>query len=122
MLDWEDLRHFSAFAQAGSLAAAARRLKMEHATVARRIAALEAALGLKLVDRRARVYVLTADGQRLAALSRQRQDDAQAVLRAAAAGQQQIGGPVSLSVPPATASALVAPHLGICAGGIRPSS
>ena len=43
-MDWEHLRHFSAFAQRGSLAAAARLLGVEHATVARRIAALEAAL------------------------------------------------------------------------------
>jgi DNA-binding transcriptional LysR family regulator len=112
MLDWENLRHFVAFAQAGSLAAAARRLQVEHATVARRIAALEAALGLKLVDRRARAYALTPDGERIAELGRRMEDEAQAVLRAAAAGQQQVGGQVSLSAPPMTASTLVAPHLG----------
>lgn len=112
MLDWENLRHFTVFAQAGSLAAAARRLQVEHATVARRIAALEAALGLKLVDRRARAYVLTADGERIAALGRQMEEGADAVARAAAAGQQAVGGRVSLSVPPATAASQLAPHLG----------
>lgn len=112
MLNWEDLRHFSAFAQTGSLSAAARRLQVEHATVARRIAALEEALGLKLVDRRARTYVLTDDGRRIAALGQQMEEGAQSVLRTAAAGQGQVGGQVSLSVPPATAMALLAPHLG----------
>jgi DNA-binding transcriptional LysR family regulator len=41
MFDWEDLRHFAALAREGSLSAAARRLEVDHATVARRIAALE---------------------------------------------------------------------------------
>jgi len=112
MLDWEDLRHFTVFAQAGSLAAAARQLRVEHATVARRIAALEAALGLKLVDRRARAYVLTADGERIAGLGRQMAEGADAVARAATAGQHALAGRVSLSVPPATAASELAPHLG----------
>ncbi|HYG04888.1 MAG TPA: LysR family transcriptional regulator [Stenotrophomonas sp.] len=112
MLDWEDLRHFTAFAQAGSLAAAARQLHVEHATVARRIAALEAALGLKLVDRRARAYVLTADGERIATLGQQMAEGADAVTRTAAAGQQAVAGQVSLSVPPATAASQLGPRLG----------
>jgi DNA-binding transcriptional LysR family regulator len=55
-MEWDDLRHFSAFAIAGSLSGAARALGIEHATVARRIAALEARLRLKLVDRRGGVW------------------------------------------------------------------
>ena len=54
MFDWEDLRHFGTLAREGSLSAAARRLKVDHVTVARRVAALEASLSLKLVDRRPR--------------------------------------------------------------------
>jgi len=38
MFDWEDLRYFVAFSQEQSLAKAARQLKVDHATVARRIA------------------------------------------------------------------------------------
>jgi len=112
MLDWEDLRHFTAFADAGSLAAAARALQVEHATVARRIAALETSLGLKLVDRRARAYVLTGEGERIAALGRQMREGAEAAVRAGVAGQQAIGGRVSISVPPTTAALQLAPHLG----------
>ncbi|WP_434030338.1 LysR family transcriptional regulator [[Pseudomonas] boreopolis] len=111
-MDWDDLRHFVAFADAGSLAGAARRLQVEHATVARRIAALEETLQLKLVDRRTRSYVLTADGERIARLGRDMEAGAQAVLRAAAAGQQEVAGTVSLSAPPATATTLLTPHFG----------
>lgn len=112
MPDWEDLRHFLAFVRAGSLAAAARELKVEHATVARRIAALEQALSLKLVDRRARSYLLTADGRHIADLAGRMQEDALAVQRAAAAGRQEVAGEVTLGVPPATAASLLVPHLG----------
>lgn len=41
MFDWDSLRYFNAFVREGSLAAAARSLDVEHATVARRISALE---------------------------------------------------------------------------------
>ena len=42
MPDWEDIRYFLALARAGTLSAAARALKVNHATVARRVAAFEA--------------------------------------------------------------------------------
>ena len=40
MMDWENLRHFVALGQTGSLSAAARLLKVDHATVSRRLQAL----------------------------------------------------------------------------------
>ena len=67
MLDWNDLHHFVVLAREGTLSAAARALGVDHVTVARRVAALEAATALKLVDRRARSYALTEDGRRIAA-------------------------------------------------------
>ena len=54
MFDWEDLRYFVVFAREKSLSSAARHLKVDHATIARRIATLESSLNLKLVDRRPR--------------------------------------------------------------------
>jgi DNA-binding transcriptional LysR family regulator len=61
--DWEDVRYFLALARAGSLSGAARTLRVNHATVARRIGALEASLRRVLFDRRADGYGLTAHGQ-----------------------------------------------------------
>ena len=55
-LDWEDVRFFAALARHGSLSAAARALTVNHATVARRLAALEQALGTKLFKRRPTGY------------------------------------------------------------------
>ncbi|MEW5683587.1 MAG: LysR family transcriptional regulator [Pseudomonadota bacterium] len=49
--DWNDLRYFAAVLEHGSTARAARELGVEQTTCARRIAALEAALGLELFAR-----------------------------------------------------------------------
>lgn len=110
--DWEDLRCFVAFAQGGSLSAAARRLAVDHATVARRIEALERSLKLKLVDRRARSYALTEDGRRIAQAGERMQEDAFLVQRLATAAQPGIAGDVVVSAPPALSMALIAPRLG----------
>jgi len=48
MLDWNDLRYFLAVAEKGTTLAAGRALGVSQSTAARRIAALEAALGLEL--------------------------------------------------------------------------
>jgi DNA-binding transcriptional LysR family regulator len=109
--DWQDLRHFAALARDGSLSAAARRLKVDHATVARRVAALEAALGLKLVDRRARAYALTPDGRRIAAIAQRMETAAFELDRAARGAQAGLAGPVTISAPPTLAAALIAPRL-----------
>lgn len=61
-LDWDDLRVVLALARHGSLSATARALRVNHATVSRRIDAVELALGRPLFDRRASGYQVTSDG------------------------------------------------------------
>lgn len=61
-LDWQDVRIFVALARHGSLSAAARMLSVTHATISRRLHALEESLGEKLVERRPEGYVLTPAG------------------------------------------------------------
>lgn len=111
MFDWEDLRYFIVFAQERSLSGAARALKVDHATVARRISALESSLNLKLVDRRPRAYVITEDGERIAQLGRRMESESFAVQRTALAGQDSYVGEVTISAPPALACALIAPRI-----------
>lgn len=111
MFEWDDLRHFAAFARDGSLSAAARRLGVDHATVARRIQALEAALGMKLVDRRPRAHVLTTAGLRIAERAQRMEDEAFAVARAVRALNAEPTGIVSVSAPPAMSNAVIAPRL-----------
>src|SRR6476620_1718147 len=65
MIDWNDVRFFLAVARGGSTAAAARTLKVNQSTVVRRIAALEAALALRLFNKKRDGYRLTCEGEAL---------------------------------------------------------
>ena len=65
MFNWDDLRYFLELSRRGRLVAAARRLHVDHTTVARRIAALENSLDTRLFDRTPRGYALTKAGQSL---------------------------------------------------------
>ena len=49
--DWNDLRYFLAIHREGTLAGAARNLRVQHSTVGRRLEMLEAALGASLFAR-----------------------------------------------------------------------
>ena len=111
MFDWEDLRHFAALAQEGSLSAAARALQVDHATVARRIVSLEKALQVKLVDRRPKSYALTPEGERIATLATQMQEPAFAIDRSARSTRPAVAGIVTISAPPALSSTRIAPRL-----------
>ena len=65
MFDWNDLRYFLAVAREGSTLAAGRSLRVSQTTVARRIAALERALGFPIFEKRQAGYVLTPAGEEL---------------------------------------------------------
>ncbi|WP_165217113.1 LysR family transcriptional regulator [Affinirhizobium pseudoryzae] len=110
-MNWDDLRHLASFAEEGSLLGAARRLSVEHATVARRIESLEAALNLKLVDRRGRRLSLTAEGERIAAIARRMSGEADGIPRIVDTSLSSVHGEVTISVPPAFGAAVVAPHV-----------
>lgn len=64
-MDWDDLRIFLAVARTESLSAAGRHLKIDPATVGRRIARLEETLGARLFDKSPQGYALTREGARL---------------------------------------------------------
>lgn len=97
MLDWNDLRYFLAVAREGSTLAAGRKLRVSQTTVARRIAALEEAVGFPLFDKRQAGYALTPAGEGL--LDRARQVDlaATAFAEAAAAEKRDTSGVVRIT-------------------------
>ncbi len=111
MLDWEDLRHLLALSQAGTLSGAARALGVEHATVSRRVAHLEREIGARLVDRRGRRILLTAEGVRVAAIAERMSADAMTIARGGIGADQSHVGEVRISAPPAYAGAVLAPPL-----------
>ncbi|MBY6200477.1 LysR family transcriptional regulator [Maritalea mobilis] len=65
MRNWDDLRVFLATARAESLTGAGRDLRMDPATVGRRIARLEEGLGATLFAKSPQGYALTEAGQKL---------------------------------------------------------
>jgi DNA-binding transcriptional LysR family regulator len=65
MFNWNDLTFFLELARHGRLMPAARRLKVDHTTVSRRISELERDLAIKIFDRKPDGFVLTDDGHRL---------------------------------------------------------
>ena len=65
MFNWNDLVFFLELARQSRLAPAARRLRVDHTTVSRRIAELEKSLSVKLFDRKPDGFVLTEQGHRL---------------------------------------------------------
>lgn len=110
-LNWEDLRYFLALARYGSLSAAARALKVSHATVARRVASLEVALQGPLFDRKADGYTPTVRGRRIAALARSMEEAAQA--SADMAGPEAgLSGLVRLTMARSIAEQFVVDRLG----------
>lgn len=108
-VDWEDVRFFAALARHGSLSATARALRVNHATVARRIAALEDALRIKLFKRSQAGYELTAAGRRAL-------DTADAMESAAAAlsrlePEKALTGLVRITATPGLAESFLIPRL-----------
>ena len=114
-MNWDDARMFLAVARAGQVLAAARRLGVNQATLSRRVAALEKALGAKLVVRRTHGCDLTEAGADLMeSLERVEAEflASQARLDETAAA---ISGTVRIGAPDGFGVAFLAPRLGALA-------
>jgi DNA-binding transcriptional LysR family regulator len=107
-LAWDDIRFFVAVARTGSLSGAARQLRVEHSTVARRVGALESHIGVRLFDRLPRSWALTSEGEALLAPAERLEQEVLAFARAAAANTAT-QGTVRVSAPPAFASHFIVP-------------
>lgn len=95
--DWDDLRFFLAVARAGTVSQAARRLGVDHATVIRRIEALERAMGVKLFERSPRGYFLTQGGERLLPSAEMIHQEARKIGRELISTSHGVGGVVRIS-------------------------
>ncbi|WCK21774.1 LysR family transcriptional regulator [Agrobacterium tumefaciens] len=111
MADWENLRHFMAVGRNGTLSGAARALKVDHATVSRRLAALEVELDVALVDRLPRSCRLTTIGKQVFDQAVTMESAADGIARIARAAHTPLIGKVTLSAPPVLSVHLLAQHL-----------
>ncbi|WP_395670739.1 LysR family transcriptional regulator [Phenylobacterium sp.] len=110
-MNWDDLRIFVAIARAGGLVAASRRVGLDHTTVARRLSALEGAVGAKLVHRSPRGAKLTDAGAGLLEHAERIEAEALAAAEKLGAESQRPAGAVRLATPEAFGAWLVAPHV-----------
>jgi DNA-binding transcriptional LysR family regulator len=117
-LNWDEFRLVRAIAAAQSLSGAAERLGLNHSTLFRRLAAVEARLGVKLFERERSGYRTTAAGEDMVALATLMGDTIAEFERRVARNEVQFAGRVRLAtrhslgvlVMPAISAALSAAH------------
>ena len=110
--DWDDVRHFLAVAESGSTLAAGRALRGSQTTAARRVAALEEALGVILFDRRQAGYLLTPAGEALLTHARSAQDALRRLTDEASLLGRSAEGVVRLTLSPIFAFTFMMPIIG----------
>ena len=113
MLDWENIRYFLAVARIGTISGAARSLKVDHATVSRRLSALEGEIKTRLIERQPRACRLTRIGQRVFELAQDMENGAHAVERFLDASRSPLSGKVTLSAPPVLVANFLVKHLAV---------
>ncbi|WP_461479065.1 LysR family transcriptional regulator [Pararhodobacter aggregans] len=107
MADWDDLKVFLAVARGESLSRAGRVLKLDAATVGRRVARLEAAFGARLFTRSPQGYVLTDEGARLIAPAEAIEAQMARAAEALAGPAEGISGQVRIGAPDGAANYLL---------------
>jgi DNA-binding transcriptional LysR family regulator len=104
-MNWDDLRIFLAIADKGSLAGAARQLRVNHSTVFRRLNAIEDDLKVRLFERLPRGYVLTAAGEEMTVAARRVEADVADIERQIVGREVQLRGSVRVTTTEALAEA-----------------
>jgi DNA-binding transcriptional LysR family regulator len=108
-MDWDNLRIFLAIARAGQILSAAKVLHLNHATVARRLDALEEQLGVKLFERRTTGTVLTGAGEKL--LTRVERMESELLQVEVGAATNSVSGVVRVGAPDGFGTFHLAPAL-----------
>ncbi|MCO5103190.1 MAG: LysR family transcriptional regulator [Burkholderiaceae bacterium] len=110
-MDWDNLRYFLELARAGTLVGAARRLGVDHTTVARRIQALEKQVGSPLFAREAAGHRLSEAGRTLLPQVEGMEAAFLAVEHAAPGVRQGLHGAVRIGATEGFGNLVLAPQL-----------
>ncbi len=110
-MDWNDLRYFLAVARTGSLTQTSANLKVSQSTVSRRIAELEASMGMTLFQRHQTGYSLTDEGREVLRHAELVEDGIMALERGAAGLDKKPTGTVRLATSENLATDLIIPAL-----------
>lgn len=106
-----DLQTLLAIARQGTLAGAARHLGVNHSTVFRRLAAIEARLETRLFERQGGSYVTTAAGEDLLRTAERVEAEVEALERRLSGQDLRLTGSLRLTAPDDIAEAVVMPLL-----------
>ncbi|WP_193142598.1 MULTISPECIES: LysR family transcriptional regulator [unclassified Meridianimarinicoccus] len=98
-MDLNALREFTAIASEGSFAAAARKLGTPKSTVSKRIQDLEAALGVRLIERTTRKLSLTPEGALVLSRAKRILADAGEITRALSPADDGVAGHLRIAAP-----------------------
>jgi len=110
-MDWDDVRVFLAIARCGQILAAARRLGINHATVARRVSSLEDALKTRLLIRRTTGCVLTEAGENFLEFAERMETEMLSARSALGEEDVAIAGTVRIGAPDGFGVNFLAPAL-----------
>jgi DNA-binding transcriptional LysR family regulator len=110
-MHWDDLRYFLAVQRGGTLARAARVLRINATTVGRRLVALEERVGARLFDRTPDGYVLTRAGHELLPAAERMEAEALAIERQVSGADQRLSGTLRLSTTEMLGTRFIAPFL-----------
>ncbi len=109
MIDWDDVRYFLAVARGGSVRAAAVRLGVNHSTVLRRVAQLEARLGARMFEKLPSGYRLTAAGEEVVDLANQMEALSHQLETRVLGRDQSVRGLLRVTLAPPLATHLLMP-------------
>lgn len=110
-MDWDNLRYFLELARSGTLMSAARRLEVDHTTVARRIQVLEKEVGSPLFAREAGGHRLTEAGRRLQPQVEAMEDAFRKLESTAPAAHEGLSGVVRIGATEGFGTVVLAPRL-----------
>jgi DNA-binding transcriptional LysR family regulator len=111
-MNWDDIRIFLAVARAGQILGAARRLGLNHATVARRLTALESDLRAQLLTRRPSGTELTRAGEEFLLAAERMEAEMLGARAMVGDASVSISGTVRIGAPDGFGVAFLAPRLG----------
>lgn len=111
-MNWDDARMFLAVARTGQILAASRRLGVNHATLSRRVSALEEALKTRLLIRRTNGCDLTAEGEVFLSAAERMETEMLAAQASIGRIDTAVAGTVRVGAPDGFGVSFLAPRLG----------
>jgi len=111
-MDWDRVRIFLEVARTGQILGAAKRLKLNHATVARQLSALEKDLKTKLVNRQTTGSSLTPAGVALLAAAERAESELLRIGSELTSAADNLSGTVRIGAPDGLGNYFLADQLG----------